>query len=885
MTPEAIARTLSCRKRGCTCGRRAGDGYKTHCPAHSDPNPSLHISEKNGKLLVKCFGGCEQGQVVAALKERNLWPSGNNDRHKPRVDANPKGRIVDFYDYRDEAGHLLFQVCRLEPKSFRQRRPDGQGGWVWGLTAGDYYRRPGEKDWFRVNRTPPPGAKVKHFPECPSILYRLPELLRADPAAPVFIVEGEADADALASLGFVATSNPGGAGKWREEFNEFFRDRRVVILPDNDEPGRKHARQVAQNLHGIAGSVKLLEIPGLTPKGDAGDWLKAGGTKEQLLALADAAPEWASPSEPETTLGGYVVEQGRICQLKEVRVEGGGTITMPVPLCNFVARCEEEVFRDNGLEQTLEFHLAGTLDTGHSLPLARVKAAEFRGMGWVTRCWGMAATLVAGQAAQDRVREAIQRLSQGAKRRTIFTHTGWRKLNGVWTYLHGGGGINAPVPVEVDLGPELARYCLPEPGGAESARASLRFLDLGPWEVTAPLLACVYLAPLADLLEVDFTLWLLGQTGVFKSTVASLALSHFGDFDRKTLPGNWGSTGNSLERRAFTLKDSLFVIDDFAPPRNAQEAHDLEKKAHRVCRAAGNRAGRGRLQADLSERPTYDPRAMVVSTGEILPSGQSLLARIFTVEMQKGDGDSAKLTAAQAEKHLYPGAMSAYIVWLAPHLDETLAKARELWGILRQAAQTGVHAKVPEVVAWLAVGFRLLLDFHVEVGTIQADEALDLEERAWRTFTHLGSVHGRRIEKEKPSLRFLNILRELFVQRRVYVKSAAGGTPENWEELGWRVPGETDPGAEFLGWSEDGFLYLMPETAYRVVQEALRRQNNYLGVGKNALFRALAEEGLLEPAADGENTRQKKIGGQNQRVLFLRHEALSLTGNGFGSGR
>src|SRR5208337_2523575 len=139
---------------------------------------------------------------------------------------------------KDEAGHLLFQVCRLKPKSFRQRRPDGQGGWVWGLTAGDYYRRPGEKDWLRMNRTPPAGAEVKHFPECPPILYRLDELFRADPAAPVFIAEGEADADALAALGLVATTCPMGAGKWRKKFNQYFQGKGVIILPDNDDPGR-----------------------------------------------------------------------------------------------------------------------------------------------------------------------------------------------------------------------------------------------------------------------------------------------------------------------------------------------------------------------------------------------------------------------------------------------------------------------------------------------------------------------------------------------------------------------------------------------------------------------------------------------------------------------
>jgi len=215
------------------------------------------------------------------------------------------GELVMVYDYRDPDGNLLFQVCRYQTpkgKTFRQRRPDGEGGWIWGLTAGEYWRRSGQKDWFKVNRTPPAGAAVKHFPQCAPTLYRLPELLKNDPEALMFIVEGEADADALAALGLAATTNPQGAGKWRAEFNEFFRGRWVVIIPDNDDPGRKHALQVAQNLHGIATSVKVLELPELPEKGDASDWLKVGGTRLELLNLADAAPEWSHPPRaPDVT--------------------------------------------------------------------------------------------------------------------------------------------------------------------------------------------------------------------------------------------------------------------------------------------------------------------------------------------------------------------------------------------------------------------------------------------------------------------------------------------------------------------------------------------------------------------------------------------------------
>ncbi len=173
-------------------------------------------------------------------------------------------RVVATYDYTDEAGRLLYQVVRYAPKDFRQRRPNGRGAWLYNL------------------------GNVRR------VLYRLHELAAADGTRPVFVVEGEKDADALHALGLVATTAAMGAGKWRPEYSESLRGRRVIILPDNDNPGRQHAETVAKALSGIASSVAILELPDLAPKGDVSDWLSAGGNKEALLKLALECPAWGS---------------------------------------------------------------------------------------------------------------------------------------------------------------------------------------------------------------------------------------------------------------------------------------------------------------------------------------------------------------------------------------------------------------------------------------------------------------------------------------------------------------------------------------------------------------------------------------------------------------
>jgi Protein of unknown function (DUF3987) len=244
--------------------------WQARCPAHDDKNPSLSITVgDNDGALLHCFAGCSTdaicraiGMTTAELFNNPSPPGHVNYRSKSKpIDAPTRTRIVTSYNYCDEVGAVLFQAVRYEPKSFRQRRPDGKGGWTWSVKG------------------------VRTVP------YRLPELL-ADTARPVVIAEGEKDSDNLARIGVMATTNAGGAGKWSAEHSAFLRGRQVLVLPDNDEAGRNHAQQVAQSLHGIAESVRIVELPGLPAKCDASDWIAAGGTKEELKRLAEAAPVW-----------------------------------------------------------------------------------------------------------------------------------------------------------------------------------------------------------------------------------------------------------------------------------------------------------------------------------------------------------------------------------------------------------------------------------------------------------------------------------------------------------------------------------------------------------------------------------------------------------------
>jgi hypothetical protein len=185
-------------------------------------------------------------------------------------------RILKTYPYTDEAGALLFETVRYDPKDFSQRRPDGQGGWIPNLKG--------------VRR----------------VLYRLPVLINADI---VFMAEGEKDADALNKLGVVATTSPLGAGKWKPEYAESLRGKQVFVIPDADEKGRKHADDVLRSLDGVASSAKLVELPGAK---DASEWIERGGTLEALIELAaraDADPVSCTQSKESSPSGTELLDQ------------------------------------------------------------------------------------------------------------------------------------------------------------------------------------------------------------------------------------------------------------------------------------------------------------------------------------------------------------------------------------------------------------------------------------------------------------------------------------------------------------------------------------------------------------------------------------------------
>jgi hypothetical protein len=639
---------------------------------------------------------------------------------------------------------------------------------------------------------------------------------------------------------------------WSEEDTLAFVE--AVAVAASDEEWRDRLSGVRSTLKTLAADRPATGRPTLAELLSGGE--KVVARVSEWLALR----HWPRPTSPDSC---YTIENGRLCRVRNTK--DGPVVD---PLANFSARVTEEIVQDDGAEVTRAFILTGVLDSGQLLPTVRVPAAQFAGMSWVTGQWGLQAVVRAGQTTRDCLREAIQTLSPDAPQRRVFMHTGWREIGGEWIYLTGGGAVGR-AGFEVDLGSELTRYRLPrqaeDPVGA--MRMSLRLLDVAPLIVTGPLWAGTFRAPLASAFPLDLALWLEAQTGNLKSTLAALFLCHFGDFDRTHLSAAWESTANQLERRAFILKDTMVVVDDYAP--SAQNARELEGKAARLIRAQGNLAGRGRLRSDLSERPAFPPRGLIVSTGEQHPPGRSVLARTLLIEPRREDIDLAALGQAQGEASRLPHAMTAYLEWLAPQMPTLPEMLKQTFEQTRaQASDQMAHLRIPEALAHLWLGLHCGLTFAEEIGACSRGEAEDLEGRCWAAFLELGGAQGRTLEDERPSRRFLRVLLTLVTQGRVAL-------PQRESEDGW------NPRVDLVGWQDDEALYLVPEAAHQVVSRFCRDAGEPFPIRRERLQKDLVLEGLAE-REEGRYTKIVRVGGRVRRVLWLKRRAVvALLGEDF----
>lgn len=510
-------------------------------------------------------------------------------------------------------------------------------------------------------------------------------------------------------------------------------------------------------------------------------------------------------------------------------------------------------------------------------------------MAWYREKIGAAALIEPLNGAERRLRAAIPELSRPIPERRVYTHTGWICRDRANLYLHGGGGIGSAGlidDIEVELPRELAPFRLPAPpeGAAlhTALTAAIELFHIAPARIMGPMIGATYRSVLGG---ADFSVGLIGPTGGFKTALAALVQSHFGQFGERCLPGSWASTVNFLREQAFVTKDAIFVVDDYVPEGTRVDRSRQARTAAEFLRDVGNATGRGRLDSYASMRPVKMPRGMPLVTGEDNFFGESLRGRTFIPEVTRGeknargkiitpgDVDLKKLTIAQrnADAGLYAQANSAYIKWLASRLDEIRAEMKSTVLDLRTKAEQGGHTRTPGIVGNLYFGALSFFRFAVEVEALPQSLADEFLGRIWAGLLEAARVQGANMHEAEPTRRFMALFRSAISSGGAHLINRDSSRPAGAASYGWRQSdiGQWAPQGARGGWIDGDDLYLDIDVALRAAN-AIVSDGSGITISVSALRKRLCDKGLL--VSRGKETIEilKTVEGVRRKLLHLK---------------
>lgn len=698
----------------------------------------------------------------------------------------------------------------------------------------------------------------------------------------LIVVEGESDCWTLWHHGYPALGIPGSSNVKCLAAEHVLGFDRIVLISEPDVAGQRFPLAVAARLRevGYAGRIETLFMgPSGGYKDPSALYLAdPPGFRDAFDALLKEAAR--SIEAPPTVAGPYEITKAGATDF--VRTVKNNQMVRD-ELANFHARIVGEITKDDGAAAERTLVIRARVGTQSPVEF-EVPAVKFDSLGWIKeKLWG--AYIAAGQGVRDKFRHAVEMLSPPSqrRRRVVYTHTGWREVAGEWVYLHADGGIGpegARTDIQADLRGSLNEFRLPAPPEAaelhEALKLSASMVDAGYAGVTLPIFAAIWRAAIST---ADFSIFLVGKTGTYKTSFAALAQEHFGStFSRRHLPAGWQSTANQLEEMAFRAKDSLLVIDDFRPATH-QADRELQQKAERILRAQGNRAGRGRLWADGSERPVHEPRGTIFSTAEDYVWLASLESRTLLLRIARGQLSQERISALHqaGAAGVFAAAMAGWVHWLAPRLTEVRRRLERRAEEIQQDFQSGfshIHGRSAEMLGELQATLEIWQEFSgirlsafEEVFTAQAETDQAAQEE----------VHDQ-------ATQFVELYSQALSTGKTHAMTFQGGKPHRSEaDFGWRLDARGQffaEGRETTLWidEEKAEYCLMLDQAHTVVMQMCSDGNRPTG-SVRSLQQALVEGGYVSKIGEGNGRQTPKV---RRKIRGAWISVLVIDGRKFG---
>lgn len=522
-------------------------------------------------------------------------------------------------------------------------------------------------------------------------------------------------------------------------------------------------------------------------------------------------------------------------------------------ICNFVPIVLGQYMIGDGRDRRTVIALMGISEDGNQLETINIDVNDIEHLKWVKNSWGFQYKV--HSKMKNQFLYLIEVLVINGITKKLSSQIGWVKDNGKYAYLHTRGVIGES-DKEVDIGDHLSNYFLPSEivDLDRACKASLNLLEVADYEVTVPLLALVYLSPLLQSIKEvgkmpEFVVWLFGTTGSRKTSLARVFLSHFGDFANR-LPATFNDTYASIEIKANAIKDSLNLIDDYAPKQTKKQKDAQDEIAEKTIRAYGDRIARGRANSSMISQKQYTPQGMLLMTGENLIRGHSTVARLVALELDKGSVDLKLLKEIQDNTSLLSESMRGYIEWILPEMNKENSTIggtlmynfntykEELEEIESSYTKSG-HGRSAESCAWLMVGIASMLTYFEDQGVISEVEFDQYIQFAKDTMVNVLIKNNNITKESSPIDEFLYTLKEAIDSKSIKINTLVDGNKV------------TDNDDNTYGYNDDKYYYLYPDMIYNYLLDRQSKSGNYISLTKRGLIKLLREHSIIKVDNDG----------------------------------
>lgn len=587
--------------------------------------------------------------------------------------------------------------------------------------------------------------------------------------------------------------------------------------------------------------------------------------------------------------GSYeVTPEGQLFYLQPLKDANG---VSKEPIANHAPMLRRIVRKQDGFTTTEQIEFHARRNNMYELPVCVDKKTMIGNQPHVA--FSPACRIYLGKGNVSHYSEFMAIQCEDATVENIYTHTGWIvSETGERVFLNGSGSITKDGLVQnysVELDPDFQHFQFypVEVPVAECFDSVVRGLGkVVPENVYIPLLAYVFMTPLNDLLrhkgkEPSFSLYLIGKTGSYKSSISKMLLGFFGKFSyADTAPITFLDTQNAIGRKLAVGADLPLLLDDRRPTNNTADKLRYEGIEKYVSSAIGDRATRGRLNADSTAKTSYVARSNLIVTAEeaFVNIGSSSIARSVSVELQPDTVNFAELQSLQDVPERFNKVMQLYVQWIIEHYDQINTESDGLIKEYREVFNKAGHARLATAFSQLLFGYTMYLWFLKDHGQLSESDGNSMIATAKSVFLEMCDKQSKKVEDEKPTVLFTELFKEMLETKRATISDL-----RKVKTVGDDVINQPTIGKGHIGYRDDDYYYLIPQETYTQVYKFYGESGYTFPASKTSLWKMFMDEGKVSPDVSRIDKR-KKINGKYTRYIWLRANVLDDSEGGENNG-